>query len=82
VPWPEYVKTVVEAYNQAIDALFEGKFTEELIDRLTTKLATVFNRGFWDGYYLGNAGRMEWGLWVESHKRKQFVGKCTNYSAN
>jgi putative protease len=77
---PEYVKTVVEAYNQAIDALFEGKFTEELIDRLTTKLATVFNRGFWDGYYLGKRlGEWSGVYGSKATKRKQFVGKCTNY---
>jgi putative protease len=50
---PEYVSTVVSAYNEAINAVLNDTFTEELKDQLDTQLATVFNRGFWDGYYQG-----------------------------
>ncbi|MEF8984498.1 MAG: peptidase U32 family protein, partial [Bacteroidales bacterium] len=50
---PEYVKTVTECYHEAVDAYFEGNYTEEKIKAWQTRLATVFNRGFWDGYYLG-----------------------------
>lgn len=50
---PEYVDTVVSCYNQAINAVLDGKYTEEMKDELDRRLATVFNRGFWDGYYLG-----------------------------
>jgi U32 family peptidase len=79
---PEYVKTVVETYNKAIDALFEERFTEELIGNLVTKLSTVFNRGFWDGYYLGKKlGEWSGVYGSKATKRKQFVGKCTNYFA-
>ncbi|MBQ2362476.1 MAG: U32 family peptidase, partial [Bacteroidaceae bacterium] len=46
---PEYVSTVVSAYNEAINAVLNDTFTEELKDQLDTQLATVFNRGFWDG---------------------------------
>ena len=50
---PEYVSTVVSAYDRAINAVLDGTFTEELKDQLDERLATVFNRGFWDGYYQG-----------------------------
>lgn len=50
---PEYVDTVVSCYNEAINAVLNGCFTEEMKDELDRRLATVFNRGFWDGYYLG-----------------------------
>ncbi|HAM99684.1 MAG TPA: collagenase-like protease [Marinilabiliales bacterium] len=77
---PEYVKTVVSAYNEGLDALFNGNFTNEKVKEWDQKLRTVFNRGFWDGYYLGR----KLGEWSEVYgsratKRKQFVGKCTNY---
>lgn len=50
---PEYVDTVVSCYNEAINAVLNGCFTEEMKDGLDRRLATVFNRGFWNGYYLG-----------------------------
>ena len=50
---PEYVDTVVSCYNQAINAVIEGNYPEEMKDELDRRLATVFNRGFWDGYYQG-----------------------------
>ncbi len=49
----EYVKTVVECYHQAVDSYFDETFNEDKIAVWDQKLASVFNRGFWDGYYLG-----------------------------
>ncbi len=77
---PEYVKTVSECYNEAIHAYLEGTFNEEKIDRWTERLSTVFNRGFWDGYYLGQ----KLGEWSHKYgsratKRKLYIGKTTNY---
>ncbi len=76
----EYVKKIVETYSKALDAIFSGNFTQEKITEWETDLKTVFNRGFWDGYYLGR--RLgEWsGVYGSlATKRKQYVGKCTNY---
>lgn len=50
---PEYVKTTAECYHEAVEAWKEGTFTEEKVNDWNRRLATVFNRGFWDGYYLG-----------------------------
>src|SRR4030042_2563314 len=50
---PEYVKTVTSCYNEAVTAIIEGNYSEERINEWRGRLATVFNRGFWDGYYLG-----------------------------
>lgn len=49
----EYVKTVVEVYNDALNALCDGTFDDKKVEAWDTSLAKVFNRGFWDGYYLG-----------------------------
>ncbi|PLX15448.1 MAG: collagenase-like protease, partial [Marinilabiliales bacterium] len=77
---PEYVKTVSECYNEAVSAYIEGTFNEEQIASWTERLSTVFNRGFWDGYYLGQ----KMGEWSHKYgsratKRKVYIGKCTNY---
>lgn len=50
---PEYVKTAVECYSEAITAICDGTFGKERVEEWDTRLATIFNRGFWDGYYLG-----------------------------
>ena len=50
---PEYVRTVAECYKEAIRSVIDGTFTEERKDAWDARLATVFNRGFWNGYYLG-----------------------------
>ncbi|MCG8410008.1 MAG: U32 family peptidase [Bacteroidales bacterium] len=76
----EYVKTVAECYNEAINAYLEGNFNEEKIDDWTQRLSSVFNRGFWDGYYLGQ----KMGEWSHKYgsratKRKVYIGKTTNY---
>ncbi len=77
---PEYVKTVSECYNEAISAVIEGNYTREKIEGWEKRLTTVFNRGFWDGYYLGR----KLGEWSKDYgskatKTKEFLGKGTNY---
>jgi len=76
----EYVKNVVECYSQAIDAYLKNDFTEEKIKIWDKKLARVFNRGFWNGYYLGQK-LGEWNSVYGSNAthRKVYIGKCTNY---
>ena len=76
----EYVKTVTQAYRQAADAVLDGSYTPEFAEGLKARLETVFNRGFWDGYYLG----AKMGQWSEVYgnratRRKTYVGKITNY---
>lgn len=77
---PEYVKTVVECYREAVDAYFNEEFTDEKIEDWNERLSAVFNRGYWDGYYLGQ----RLGEWSKNYgsratKRKLYIGKCTNY---
>ncbi len=76
---PEYVATTVKAYREAIDSLEEGTFTPERIDQWVTQLATVYNRGFWSGYYLGQ----KLGEWTTpgSHatQKKIYLGKGHHY---
>ena len=50
---PEYVKRVSSCYDEAVRSVLEDTYTPEKIAAWKEKLATVFNRGFWDGYYLG-----------------------------
>lgn len=50
---PEYVDIAVRCYSEALQALCDGTYTEERIARWEEQLAKIFNRGFWDGYYLG-----------------------------
>ena len=79
---PEYVQTVVSAYNEAIEAVLDGTFhqDEARLDRWDEELSTVFNRGFWDGYYQGQL----LGEWCEVYgskatEMKVYVGKCMKY---
>lgn len=77
---PEYVKTVVECYREAVDAVADGSYSEEKIEGWMERLQTVYNRGFWDGYYLGQ----KMGEWAGQHgsvakESKVYVGKITNY---
>ena len=88
---PEYVKTVVECYKEAV-ALWEesngqwaadDEVIEEKIADWNTRLARVFNRGFWDGYYQGQ----KLGEWTHRYgsratRKKVFAGKCTNFFKN
>ena len=76
----EYVYTVVRCYKEAIEAVRQGTFSEEKVADWNTRLATVFNRGFWDGYYLGQ--RLgEWSKVYGSSatEKKQYVGKGMKY---
>jgi putative protease len=77
---PEYVHTVVKAYDEAITSVLEGRFTDAEKDGWDEQLATVFNRGFWDGYYQGQ----KLGEWCEVYgskatEKKVYVGKCMKY---
>ena len=77
---PEYVYTVVRCYKEAMQAVLDGTFSEERKDEWDQRLATVFNRGFWDGYYQGQ----RLGEWNKSYgsnatERKQLVGRVTKY---
>lgn len=76
----EYVYTVVKCYKEAIRAVTDGTFTEERKDEWDERLAKVFNRGFWDGYYLGQRvgeWNMEYGSCAT--ETKQYVGKGVKY---
>lgn len=77
---PEYVKTVTSCYVEAVEAIVAGQFTPDKVEGWTKRLSSVFNRGFWDGYYLGR----KLGEWSNSYgniatERKQYVGKINNY---
>jgi U32 family peptidase len=76
----EYVRTVSECYSEAVMALENDTYNKEKTDQWKEKLATVFNRGFWDGYYLGQK-MGEWNSTYGSNatKRKIYIGKITNY---
>jgi putative protease len=76
----DYVHTVTKCYNEAVDAYLEGTYTKEKIVNWKTQLATVFNRGFWDGYYLGR----KMGEWCDengskSSKKKIYLAKGLKY---
>lgn len=79
----EYVRTVCECYNEAVQAYLDGTYSREKIEAWKERLSTVFNRGFWDGYYLGQ----RLGEWSEVYgskatKKKVLLGKVTNYFKN
>ncbi len=76
----DYVKTVAAVYREAVNAWFEGDYTQENIDRWNLRLGTVYNRGFWEGYYMGR----KFGEWTREYgnqatERKVLIGKVTNY---
>jgi U32 family peptidase len=79
----EYVKTVVSCYNEAISAVISGNYSEDKISAWKQRLSTVFNRGFWDGYYLGQ----RLGEWSNTYgskasRKKVYCAKVTNYFEN
>ena len=81
---PEYVYTVVKAYKEAVTAVLADDsatlFTEERKDEWDRQLATVFNRGFWDGYYQGQRlGEWNKNYGSNATEKKQLVGKVTKY---
>ena len=76
----EYVSTVVSCYKEALKACLDGTFTDEKKDDWDRRLSTVFNRGFWDGYYLGQ----KLGEWSDKYgsqatERKVYIGKGIKY---
>ena len=76
----DYVRTVTECYREAVEAIADGTYNKEKIDGWVERLATVFNRGFWDGYYLGR----RLGEWSERYgsqatENKVFLGLIRNY---
>lgn len=76
----EYVRTVTEMYKKGVEDLQNGVFSKEKVDEYKKKLERVFNRGFWDGYYLGR----KLGEWSDVYgskatRKKQFIGIVTNY---
>jgi U32 family peptidase len=77
---PEYVKVVSSCYDEAVKAVLEGTYTSEKIDAWKHRLSSVFNRGFWNGYYLGQKlGEWNTGYGSAATKRKVYLGKVTNY---
>ncbi len=77
---PEYVATVISAYREAIDAVYEGTYTPERVEEWMEKLKTVYNRGFWGGYYLGQ----QMGEWTDAPgskatQKKVYLGKGVHY---
>ena len=76
----EYVKTVTQCYHEAVAAVTDGTYSQEKIEEWTTRLKSVYNRDFWDGYYLGR----KMGEWSDRYgsqatRVKQHLGKITNY---
>lgn len=76
----DYVRTVTECYKEAVAAIAEGTYTKERIAEWKQRLATVFNRGFWDGYYMGR----KMGEWTERYgsqatENKVYLGLVKNY---
>ena len=77
---PEYVYTVVKCYKEAIQAVLDGTFTEARKDEWDERLATVFNRGFWDGYYQGQTmGEWNKNYGSNATERKVYIGKGVKY---
>ena len=77
---PEYVYTTTRCYREAIDAITEGMYTPEKITQWKEELSSVYNRGFWEGYYLGR----KLGEWTPhpgsaATEKKIYIGKCTKY---
>ncbi len=80
---PEYVKTTVQCYHEAVEAYTSGTFTIDKVNDWDQRLSSVFNRGFWDGYYLGQRlGEWSSNYGSQATKRKIYIGKCTNYFTN
>ncbi|HLV45628.1 MAG TPA: peptidase U32 family protein [Flavobacterium sp.] len=77
---PEYVATVTKCYREAIDAVHDGTYTEEKVANWMEQLNTVYNRGFWSGYYLGQ----ELGEWSDNPgsnatRKKVYIGKGRHF---
>ena len=80
---PEYVHTVVECYKEAIQSYIDGTFSEEKVANWDERLKTVFNRGFWNGYYLGQRlGEWSKNYGSEATERKVYAGRGIKYFSN
>lgn len=82
----EYVRTVCQTYNNAIELILKGEFSPLEAAKGVANLSRVFNRGFWGGYYLGHKVGHEFGEWTRSYgssatHKKIYIGKITNYFA-
>lgn len=76
----EYVKRVCECYNEAIESVLDGSFSQEKVEKWKEIMLTVFNRGFWDGYYLGRKlGEWSTNYGSSATQKKVYVGKVTNF---
>ena len=77
---PEYVYTVIKCYKEAIQSVIDGTFTEEKKADWDERLARVFNRGFWDGYYQGQTlGEWNHNYGSNATERKVYIGKGIKY---
>ena len=77
---PEYVHAVVSCYNEALCSIADASFSAERVADWDRRLAEVFNRGFWDGYYLGaSTVELSGGYGSQAKLKKRFVGKCLKY---
>lgn len=77
---PEYVAEAVACYSEALEAICAGVFTAQKVEEWNRRLERIFNRGFWDGYYLGR----RLGEWSEKYgssatRTKRYAAKCTKY---
>ena len=77
---PEYVATVTKCYREAIDSIEEGTFSKDKVEGWMKQLETVYNRGFWSGYYLGQ----ELGEWSSNSgssatQKKVYIGKGRHF---
>ncbi len=76
----EYVKAVVSCYREAIESCLNGTFSDTKVAEWDIRLSKVFNRGFWNGYYLGQRlGEWSSNYGSEATHKKIYVGKCTNF---
>ena len=80
---PEYVRTVTECYKEAVRACLDGTFTPERVAAWDERLKTVFNRGFWNGYYLGQRlGEWSRHYGSEATQKKVYAGRGIKYFSN
>lgn len=77
---PEYVKTVIETYREAIDSVQEGSYNQDKIEGYMERLSSVYNRGFWGGYYLGQKlGEFSSDPGSLATQKKIYIGKGVHY---
>ena len=77
---PEYVAMVTKTYRDAIDSYYDDTFTKEKIDQWMEDLSTVYNRGFWSGYYLGQKlGEWSTNPGSNATQKKVYVGKGVHF---